>query len=85
MNHGDDDNSDDYVDEDYDVKGNDDDDDNDEFFRLDDGDDMYYVPSQDVRRSQTNAYNNEVECNVRRHGSIDIRTYTSHIHNSNTF
>lgn len=89
MNHGedDDDNHDD-MDEDYDGEGNDDDnnnDDDDEFTGYDDGDDMCYILSKDIRRSQTNTCNDEIECSVGHHGFIDIGTYTSYIPNPNPF
>lgn len=79
MNHGDDDNDND-VDKDYNLEGNDD-----ELLRFDYVDDMYYVLSQNVRRSQTNTYNDKAESNIGRHSFKNIRVYTSYIHNLNPF
>lgn len=87
MNHGADNDNDDDMSLDYydDTEGNDDDDDDNKFVKFDDGDDMYDVSIQDVRRSQTNVCNDEVECSVESHDSIDIEAYTSHILNPNLF
>ena len=62
------------MDEDYETEGNeddnDDDDSDDEFLGFDN--DMYYIPNQDVTRSQSNACNDRVKYSMRCHDSIDI-------------
>lgn len=53
--------------------------------RFDDGDDMYNVSIQDVRRNQINACNERVDCSTRHHDFIFNKTLTSHIPNPNPF
>lgn len=86
MNH-DNDNNDDNMDEDYNSNNNEDDeeDDDDEFLGFDDDNQTYCVSSEDVRRSQSNAHNDETESSTGHHDSIDIKAYTSQIHNPNIF
>lgn len=59
-NGDDDDDNDNKVDEDYDVKGDVDD----EFMGFDDSDDMYNIPISDIWTSQTNACNDGLECSI---------------------